>query len=108
MKTEKVEAILAHLKKIDLLPRRSLLTGGRFRRFISLYGWSEPVLNPEINEILKVCRKHDFVCGVSSNFISPWKIDPENYSCLGCIHFSICSFKKERYKKYTELIYRQH
>jgi hypothetical protein len=90
MKAEKFEAILAHLKKIDLFPWKS--------KEIILHNWSEPTLNPELNEILQIAGKYGLTCAISSNFIAPWNIDPENYRHIKQVIFSLCSLKGERYR----------
>jgi wyosine [tRNA(Phe)-imidazoG37] synthetase (radical SAM superfamily) len=90
MKAEKFEAILAHLKKIGLIPWRN--------KWVVLHNWSEPTLNPELNEILRISGKYGLTCSISSNFIAPWNIDPENYQHIRVCYFSLCSLKDERYK----------
>jgi MoaA/NifB/PqqE/SkfB family radical SAM enzyme len=99
MKAEKFEAILEHLKKIGMFQRKTFQGGGNRKRHLMIFVWSDPTLNPEINEILKIAGRYDFSCEISSNFIAPWKIDLENYQHIGRVTFSLCSLKEDRYKR---------
>lgn len=89
MTAEKFEKILKHLIKNNALNTNA----------VELYRWSEPFLNPELNEILEIIGKYNMVAVISSNFIKfPEQIKPENYKYIQQVGFSICSLDKEKYK----------
>ncbi|MDR1267612.1 MAG: radical SAM protein [Holosporales bacterium] len=91
MPVEKFAAILAHLRKIGMLQR--------WKGTVAIWTWSEPTLHPEINKILGVLGNYRLRANISSNFIAPWAITPENYKNISDVSFSLCSLKKDRYKK---------
>jgi hypothetical protein len=90
MKAEKFDAILTHLRKIGLLDRR---------KTVCIYNWSEPTLNPEINEILKCLGRRNLFGTISSNFVAPWSIDLDNYRYIDTVILSLCSLKEEHYRR---------
>lgn len=88
MDTEKFSSIVEHLMAQGLLHPRDNIT---------LFSWGEPLLNPQINDILDVMRSKHLTGGISSNFIKRSIISEDNLKILDNVTFSISGFSQETY-----------
>lgn len=61
MSKDTLEAVLAKIRRE---------TEGIGRIFIDLYNWGEPMLHPDIGDIIRMVKDAGFGCGVSSNLVA--------------------------------------
>jgi MoaA/NifB/PqqE/SkfB family radical SAM enzyme len=90
MSPQLFERILKHLLEIDILDRNAL-------ELISLFNRGEPLLNPDINRILRITASHGFQATLSSNFIAHPRIDEDCLPVIRLMTFSISGFSQETY-----------
>ncbi len=88
MPVETFDRILQHLKKNDMLPRS---------RMIHLFNWGEPMLHPEIDEIIQTCGKHGLFAFISSNLIHLPKLEPLSLRLLTGVGLSLSGFTDDSY-----------
>jgi pyruvate-formate lyase-activating enzyme len=88
MPVETFERILKHLKTIDMLPQSGM---------IHLFNWGEPMLNPNIDQIIQSCGKYGLFAFISSNLIYLPKLDPISLRLLTGVGVSLSGFSDETY-----------
>jgi MoaA/NifB/PqqE/SkfB family radical SAM enzyme len=64
---------------------------------VSLFNWGEPLLNPQINDILNCMKTRRLTAAISSNFIKAPIIEPRHLSTIGTVVISLSGFSQESY-----------
>jgi carbonic anhydrase/acetyltransferase-like protein (isoleucine patch superfamily)/MoaA/NifB/PqqE/SkfB family radical SAM enzyme/tetratricopeptide (TPR) repeat protein len=80
--------ILEHLKVHSLLPKRSI---------VNLYIWGEPLLHPEINELLRIVAEYGQKAYMSTFLPRPPKLSAESLQILHGMTLSLSGITQESY-----------
>jgi pyruvate-formate lyase-activating enzyme len=88
MPAETFERILKHLKTIDMLPQSGM---------IHLFNWGEPMLHPNIDQIIETCGKYGLFAFISSNLIRLPKLAPLSLRLLTGVGVSLSGFSDATY-----------
>lgn len=83
-----LDKILHHLKKYQLISKSGCIT---------LSNWGEPMLHPEINEILNRIRKYGLRAFISTNLIYLPKLTKESLFVIKELKVSLSGFTQESY-----------
>lgn len=92
MSVELFESIMEHLFRLSLLDRNEPSN-------VWLFSWGEPLLHPQINEILRSLKKMNAVGVLSSNFINMPHLDKELFPVLKNVTLSLSGFSQQSYEK---------
>lgn len=82
------DEILNYLKLNNMLPTS---------RLVSLYNWGEPMLHPQINEIIKTCGKYGLRASISSNLIHLKTLEKRSLHLINSVGVSLSGFSEDSY-----------
>lgn len=77
----------------------------RYLKHVLLFNWGEPLLNPEITEIIKAIKTYNIGCTLSSNLnvdLNPQKASALINSGLDCLICSIDGVSQKSYETYRK------
>lgn len=92
MPVELFNSIMEYLFRLSLLDRNQ-------HNIVSLFSWGEPLLHPDINEILRSLKKLDTHACLSSNFVNVPQIEKELFPVFKNVIFSLSGFSQHSYEK---------
>ena len=90
MPVETFDRILNYLKASKMLPKSGM---------IHLFNWGEPMLHPQINDIIKTCGKYGLLAFISSNLIHLPKLQARALRLLTGIGVSLSGFTDDSYRR---------
>lgn len=88
MSPQTLERVLYRLRDLGAMPRNNIA---------ALYIWGEPLIHPQINEILKVISGFGLRAHISSNFIHLPELTVDALHTLSGMTFSLSSFTQTSY-----------
>jgi MoaA/NifB/PqqE/SkfB family radical SAM enzyme len=89
MPTDTFDKVLGHLKANQILPKS---------RCVNIYNWGEPLLHPQINEILKIVGEYGLKAYISTNLIFLPLFTKEALSNLKGLTISLSGFTQKSYR----------
>lgn len=92
MSVELFEAVLDHLFCVGLLDHEQPCV-------VSLFSWGEPLLHPQLNEILRCLKERRVGACLSSNLVSRPHLEPDLLPVMMNIVFSLAGFTERSCKR---------
>jgi len=83
----------------DVLAKIARETEGKERVFIDLYNWGEPLLHPEIGDIIRIVKEAGFGCGISSNLVAGKNLAAAVKAEPDYIRISLSGYHNETYQE---------
>ncbi len=71
-------------------------------QFIGLFSWSEPLLHPEIGELVRSVKRHDFPCYLSANLNRTDNLESVIQAGVDSLRVSLSGFYQDTYSQTHE------